>query len=141
MVIPEGCPFDTVCFHCQQAVEKYLKALLTLLGIPAPRTHDLEVLHKLLPANSSLSVSVEALVELNPYGSARSPEALPLRRGGLVVNTCLAAAPRPGRTIPCRTRRPRGLMRSQWLHRSEPEATAQLHPAGRQGTNRLPEEW
>jgi HEPN domain-containing protein len=67
MVIPEGCPFDTVCFHCQQAVEKYLKALLTLLGIPAPRTHALEVLHKLLPANSSLSVSVEALVELNPY--------------------------------------------------------------------------
>jgi HEPN domain-containing protein len=23
----EGCPFDTVCFHCQQAAEKYLKCL------------------------------------------------------------------------------------------------------------------
>jgi HEPN domain-containing protein len=23
----EACPYDTACFHCQQAVEKYLKAL------------------------------------------------------------------------------------------------------------------
>jgi HEPN domain-containing protein len=29
MAIEEGCPFDTVCFHCQQAAEKYLKCLLT----------------------------------------------------------------------------------------------------------------
>src|ERR1035441_10215418 len=40
MAIEEGCPFDTVCFHCQQAAEKYLKCLLTYLGIQAPRTHD-----------------------------------------------------------------------------------------------------
>ena len=39
MAIEEGCPFNTVCFHCQQAVEKYLKCLLTYLGIEAPRTH------------------------------------------------------------------------------------------------------
>jgi HEPN domain-containing protein len=25
MAVAEGCPFDTVCFHCQQAAEKYLK--------------------------------------------------------------------------------------------------------------------
>ena len=43
MAIEEGCPFDTVCFHCQQAAEKYLKCLLTCLGIQAPRTHDLKV--------------------------------------------------------------------------------------------------
>ena len=67
MAVPEGCPYDTVCFHCRQAVEKYLKALLTQLAISAPRTHDLEVLLKLLPSNSGLSVAVEALVELNPY--------------------------------------------------------------------------
>ena len=29
MAIEDGCPFDTVCFHCQQAAEKYLKCLLT----------------------------------------------------------------------------------------------------------------
>jgi HEPN domain-containing protein len=42
MATEEGCPFDTVCFHCQQAAEKYLKCLLTYLGIQAPRTHDLK---------------------------------------------------------------------------------------------------
>jgi HEPN domain-containing protein len=30
------CPADTVCFHCQQCVEKLLKALLTRHGIKAP---------------------------------------------------------------------------------------------------------
>ena len=32
---------DTIAFHCQQAVEKYLKAFLLKLGIPIKRTHDL----------------------------------------------------------------------------------------------------
>ena len=35
-------PYDTACFHCQQAVEKYLKAILAFAGQPIPRTHDLE---------------------------------------------------------------------------------------------------
>jgi HEPN domain-containing protein len=30
-----------VCFHCQQAVEKYLKAFLKELGVAVPRIHDL----------------------------------------------------------------------------------------------------
>lgn len=67
MADPNACPYDTVCFHCQQAVEKYLKALLTAFNIPAPRTHDLEVLFRLMPASSGISVSLAALVELNPY--------------------------------------------------------------------------
>lgn len=33
-----------VCFHCQQAAEKYLKALLVLHGQAAPKIHDLESL-------------------------------------------------------------------------------------------------
>jgi len=41
------CPRDTVCFHCQQYVEKLLKALLTLHGIEAPRTHNLRRLIQL----------------------------------------------------------------------------------------------
>ena len=40
-------PYDTACFHAQQAVEKYLKALLAWQGIPIPRTHDLEELQRL----------------------------------------------------------------------------------------------
>jgi HEPN domain-containing protein/predicted nucleotidyltransferase len=32
---------DSICFHCQQCVEKYLKAYLTFHLIEFPRTHDL----------------------------------------------------------------------------------------------------
>jgi HEPN domain-containing protein len=67
MAVEEGCPFDTVCFHCQQAVEKYLKALLTMAGVPAPRTHDLEKLAALLPADKQLSIPMATLVSMNPY--------------------------------------------------------------------------
>ncbi|SRR6266545_6275408 len=35
---------DLVCFHCQQAAEKYLKALLQELGAVVPKTHELEEL-------------------------------------------------------------------------------------------------
>jgi HEPN domain-containing protein len=37
-------PRDAVCFHCQQAAEKYLKAILQESGLPITRTHDLEIL-------------------------------------------------------------------------------------------------
>lgn len=40
----ERIPWDTVCFHAQQAVEKTLKALLLFHGRPVSRTHDLVVL-------------------------------------------------------------------------------------------------
>lgn len=67
MAVEEGCPYDTVCFHCQQAIEKYLKALLTLGGVPALRTHDLEKLLTMLPAHLQLSIPVACLVTINPY--------------------------------------------------------------------------
>lgn len=44
--IPEY--FDTIAFHCQQAVEKYLKALLIFHEIDFQRTHDLPYLLELL---------------------------------------------------------------------------------------------
>jgi len=37
-------PTDAVCFHCQQAVEKYLKAFLTLKDVRIKKIHDLNVL-------------------------------------------------------------------------------------------------
>ncbi len=40
-VAGEG-PYDTACFHAQQAVEKYLKGFLALNRRAIPRTHDLE---------------------------------------------------------------------------------------------------
>ena len=35
---------STICFHAQQAVEKYLKALLACKGVDFPRTHDVDFL-------------------------------------------------------------------------------------------------
>ena len=40
-------PYDTACFHAQQAVEKYLKGVLAWRGLVIPRTHDLEELQRL----------------------------------------------------------------------------------------------
>ena len=46
---------DVVCFHGQQAAEKYLKALLQELGLIVPRTHNLvALLDVLAPHHASL---------------------------------------------------------------------------------------
>jgi HEPN domain-containing protein len=39
-------PHEIVCFHCQQAAEKYLKCFLTEHGEEPPYTHDLDELCK-----------------------------------------------------------------------------------------------
>ena len=47
---------DTAIYHCQQAAEKALKALLTYYDQPFQKTHDLGVLLRLaLPFESDLS--------------------------------------------------------------------------------------
>ena len=58
-------PHQAVCFHCQQYVEKLLKALLTRHEIEAPRTHDLRRLIQLaapiVPAVETLADRADAL--------------------------------------------------------------------------------
>lgn len=53
-------PTDTICFHCQQAAEKYLKGFLASFGKEIPKIHDLEELISLCetidPSFSSLYV-------------------------------------------------------------------------------------
>ena len=44
-----SCPTDTVCFHVQQCIEKYLKALLVFRAIPFSKTHDIGTLWTLVP--------------------------------------------------------------------------------------------
>lgn len=39
---------DAICFHCQQAVEKYLKAFLTYLNIDFKKSHSLSYLLDLI---------------------------------------------------------------------------------------------
>jgi HEPN domain-containing protein len=38
---------DGICFHCQQAVEKLLKAFLAARGVHFGKTHNLEMLQEL----------------------------------------------------------------------------------------------
>ncbi len=56
---------DAACFHCQQAAEKYLKALLQEKGVVVPRTHDLEdLLDLLLPLDKTLAPLRRSLASL-----------------------------------------------------------------------------
>ena len=68
LVLAGDGPFDTACFHAQQAVEKYLKALLAYAGRPIPRTHNLEDLvgpcESLYP---KLDLDEVELSELTPF--------------------------------------------------------------------------
>lgn len=46
ILLREDGPTDTLCFHCQQAVEKYLKAFLVFNNINFEKIHSLWVLAK-----------------------------------------------------------------------------------------------
>jgi HEPN domain-containing protein len=63
----DECPTDTVCFHAQQCVEKYLKAALTYNRIDFPRTHDISELIELLPVGIRVGISIEDQLRLNSY--------------------------------------------------------------------------
>jgi HEPN domain-containing protein len=65
-----------VCFCCQQAAEKFLKALVEELGLTVPRTHNLE----------------DLLGLLRPH----HPSLLPLRRGLLFLTRFAVDTRYPG---------------------------------------------
>lgn len=61
-------PYDTACFHAQQAVEKFLKGFLAFHERPIPRTHDLEELVELCIAIVPMSeLTVLNLEELSDF--------------------------------------------------------------------------
>jgi len=78
LVLPApDAPFDTVCFHAQQAAEKYLKALLTFFGIPFGRIHDLPELVLFMPDDCPVRDIVGDLSDLTDAAvSARYPDDL-----------------------------------------------------------------
>jgi HEPN domain-containing protein len=66
-LLPDG-PFDVVCFHAQQAIEKLLKALLAFYDQPPPRTHDLEELQRILLAiRANTDLAALDLFEASDY--------------------------------------------------------------------------
>jgi len=65
-------------FHCQQAAEKLLKALLSHSGISYPRTHNLRLLMDLLAdSEQPLPTDLAELDMLTPYGTLFRYEDLP----------------------------------------------------------------
>jgi HEPN domain-containing protein len=61
---------DAGVYHCQQAAEKALKALLTLDEIPFPKSHNLRSLLDLtLPQHPELSGLAKACILLTPYAT------------------------------------------------------------------------
>ena len=65
----DECPTDTVCFHAQQVVEKYLKALLVFKGISFPKTHNIEDIIALLPPSSRPKLAAKDQDKLTEYAT------------------------------------------------------------------------
>jgi HEPN domain-containing protein len=60
---------EIVGFHCQQAAEKYLKALLTRCQIEFPKTHDIKtLLHLAETASGQVADSLSGATWLTPFG-------------------------------------------------------------------------
>jgi HEPN domain-containing protein len=63
--------YEALAFHCQQAGEKYLKALLTWYQVEFPRTHDIgQLLDLVALASPDVAESLQPLASLTPYGVA-----------------------------------------------------------------------
>ncbi|MCP4338853.1 MAG: HEPN domain-containing protein [Desulfobulbaceae bacterium] len=60
-------PLDIVCFHCQQAVEKYLKGFLTYHNIAFSRTHFLGTLLDQCKQIDETFEQLDDVIELNAY--------------------------------------------------------------------------
>jgi hypothetical protein len=59
---------DEVCFHSQQAAEKFFKALLQEWGLPVPKIHELDdLLRMLLPRDATLQVVRRGLRGLSRF--------------------------------------------------------------------------
>ncbi len=63
----EDCPTDTVSFHAQQCIEKYVKAMLVHEAIDFPKTHDLERLIALLASHIHLSLRIDEQGKLTEF--------------------------------------------------------------------------
>jgi HEPN domain-containing protein len=76
--------YDAVCFHCQQCIEKLMKALLIHHGVTPPKTHTLLTLDELLapvcpgwtwPADDLRFLSRAAVFSRYPGESAEKSDA------------------------------------------------------------------
>ncbi|MGI8510887.1 MAG: HEPN domain-containing protein [Gemmatimonadaceae bacterium] len=92
----EQVPWAIVCFHAQQAAEKYLKAALIAHEVRAPYTHDLtELLTRLADRDATLSSLADDANLLSVYAvDVRYPDFL-----GVVTRDDGIAALAAGRRV------------------------------------------
>jgi HEPN domain-containing protein len=115
-----GCPTDTVCFHAQQCIEKYVKALLVMNLIDFSRTHDLNALARLMPDPLLPMLTDEQRRRLTEYATV-------MRYPGDYVTIPLAEARQAMRLARCVRSAIRKLLPKRALRRLS---------AGRQGEKR-----
>ena len=60
-------PLEIICYHCQQSVEKVLKAYLIFIDIRPPKTHDLDVLIEQCQINKKIASLRDVTIPLNDY--------------------------------------------------------------------------
>ena len=86
--------FAPLCFHCQQAAEKYLKAFLIFREQPLRKTHDLVDLIRLcVSVDASFEELREFAVLINPYYvDTRYPAMWPVGSSQQEAYTTLEAA-------------------------------------------------
>jgi len=60
---------EAAAYHCQQAAERLVKAVLVSEGVNAPYSHDIRVLAGLLP-KSPLAALLLPLARFTPYATA-----------------------------------------------------------------------
>lgn len=72
--------FGPICFHFQQAAEKYLKAFIVAKGLKFEKIHDLDSLRQICVASNASFVSLEeACIFLSDfYLEARYPLIVPV---------------------------------------------------------------
>ncbi|MDR1804198.1 MAG: HEPN domain-containing protein [Treponema sp.] len=64
-------PTEAIAFHCQQAVEKYLKGALVILGEEPPYIHDLPQLCKIAEKHRPSFASISSLCTIITHFSAQ----------------------------------------------------------------------
>jgi len=84
----ENCPLtNIVVFHCQQAIEKYLKAFLVENDIPIIKTHDLIKLNNIIIKIKDLGIDEKKLTLVNDvYSESRYPAEMGLLPDGMPTN-------------------------------------------------------
>jgi HEPN domain-containing protein len=62
-------PIDAICFHCQQYIEKLLKAIITRFGQEVPKTHDIRKLAEMVDKDvPELTGQIDLADRLTIYG-------------------------------------------------------------------------